>query len=70
VLEDKLKLLGARGELIRMAKNGQLLELRCEMPTCYREHEVPNGRERFDPWPKPKQDGRNSGHRTRTIIRC
>ena len=32
-----------------MARNRQLLELRCEMPTCY----CPKGPEHFDPWPNP-----------------
>src|SRR5438552_3660191 len=35
-----------------MAKNGQILELRCEMPTCYCEHR--DGRKHFDPWPDPR----------------
>jgi hypothetical protein len=33
-----------RGILHLMAKDGQLTELRCEMPTCY----CPNGRKHFD----------------------
>lgn len=59
MLDEELKELGARRELIRMAKNRQILELRCEMPTCYREHELKGGREVFDPWPNPKQDPKN-----------
>jgi len=42
--------LGVRGVLVQMAKNGQILELRCEMPTCY----CPAGRDHFDPWPVPR----------------
>jgi hypothetical protein len=47
---DRLKELGVKGVLIQMADNGQLLELTCEMPTCY----CPKGREHFDPWPDPR----------------
>jgi hypothetical protein len=46
---ERLKALGVKGILLLMAKNGQIHELRCEMPTCY----CPNGREHFDPWPNP-----------------
>src|SRR6266581_1538124 len=46
---ERLKTLGVKGVLLQMAKNGQILELRCEMPMCY----CPNGREHFDPWPDP-----------------
>ncbi len=45
---------GVRGVLVQMAKNGQILDLKCEMPTCYREREHPDGRKRFDPWPDPR----------------
>jgi hypothetical protein len=34
-LVDKLRALGTRGVLVQMAKRGQLLDLRCEMPRCY-----------------------------------
>ncbi len=47
---ERLKALGVKGVLIQMAKNGQILELRCEMPTCY----CPDGRQHFDPWPDPR----------------
>ena len=46
-LADRLRKRGVRGVLVQMAENGQLLELRCEMPTCY----CPQGRYKFDPWP-------------------
>jgi hypothetical protein len=46
---ERLKTLGVKGVLFQMATNGQILELRCEMPTCY----CPNGREHFDAWPVP-----------------
>jgi hypothetical protein len=39
----KLRALGMRGVLVQMAKRGQLIKLRCEMPTCY----CPDGREHF-----------------------
>jgi hypothetical protein len=51
-LAKRLKTLGVRGVLVQMARNGQLLELRCEMPTCY----CPKGDEYFDPWPDPRYD--------------
>src|SRR6266571_3562388 len=47
---ERLKTLGVRGVLVQMAKNGQILELMCEMPTC----NCSNGREHFDPWPDPR----------------
>ena len=49
-VEEQLRELGVNGVLVRMAKNGQLLKLRCEMPTCY----CPQGRKHFDPWPNPR----------------
>jgi hypothetical protein len=51
---ERLKALGVRGVLIDMAENGQILRLRCEMPTCYR-----GGREDFDPWPDPRSAPEN-----------
>jgi hypothetical protein len=48
VVED-LQARGVKGVLLQMAKNGQILELKCEMPTCY----CPKGRRHFDPWPSP-----------------
>src|SRR5581483_2572674 len=47
---ESLKELGAPRILVRMAENGQILELKCEMPTCY----CPDGRTHFDPWPNPR----------------
>lgn len=41
---DRLRELGVRGVLLLMAKNGQILEVRCEMPQCY----CPKGRKHFD----------------------
>jgi len=46
-LADRLRKRGVRGVLVTMAQHGQLLELRCEMPTCY----CPQGPYKFDPWP-------------------
>jgi len=40
----------ARGILVEMARNGQILAFRCEMPTCY----CPHGPEHFDRWPESK----------------
>jgi hypothetical protein len=47
---EGLKTRGVKGVLIQMAENGQILELKCEMPTCY----CPKGRKHFDPWPEPR----------------
>jgi len=41
---DELRGLGVRGVLVQIAERGQLIELRCEMPKCYR----PKGRKHFD----------------------
>jgi hypothetical protein len=38
-----LQILNVNGVLVQMAKNGQILKLRCEMPTCY----CPEGRKHF-----------------------
>jgi hypothetical protein len=54
-LAERLKRLGVRGILITMARNGQLLELACEMPTCYN----PRGREHFEKWPEPRSSPDN-----------
>jgi hypothetical protein len=56
---DRLQALGVKGVLVQMAKNGQLLDLKCEMPTCYREREHLDGRWRFDPWPAPRHAPEN-----------
>jgi hypothetical protein len=48
---ERLKSRRARHVLIQMAMNGQILEMRCEMPTCY----CPHGRKHFDEWPQPRQ---------------
>jgi Recombinase len=44
-LADQLRARGTRGVLVQMAKRGQIIELRCEMPMCY----CPKGRGHFDP---------------------
>ncbi len=44
----RLRKLGLRRVLVQMAENGQLLGLKCEMPTCY----CPYGRWRFQYRPK------------------
>jgi len=53
---QRLKALGVGGVLIQMAKRGQLVELRCEMPTCY----CPKGRRHFDVWPDPRSSAGNA----------
>ena len=64
---DRLRELGVRGVLVQMAQRRQIVELRCEMPTCY----CHKGRVHFDqkshppgPWapsadhyPRLKSDG-------------
>ena len=67
-LVDRLREeLGVRGVLVQMAKRRQIIELRCEMPSCY----CHKGRGHFDPkshppgpwelspdhYPKLKSDG-------------
>jgi hypothetical protein len=42
---DQLRGLGTKGVLVQMAERGQIIELRCEMPSCY----CPKGRGHFDP---------------------
>jgi hypothetical protein len=41
---DRLRELGVRRVLLQMAKRGQIIELKCEMPKCY----CPKGRGYFD----------------------
>jgi hypothetical protein len=49
-LVDRLRELNIlRGEIVSMAKRGQLYDLRCEMPTCY----CPHGRSHFVPRTAP-----------------
>ena len=42
---QKLQELGARGVLLQMARDGQIIDVRCEMPQCY----CFRGRRHFDP---------------------
>jgi hypothetical protein len=42
---DPFEALGVRGILRQLARNGQILDVRCEMPQCYCFH----GRRYFDP---------------------
>lgn len=67
IVERLREELGVGGVLLQMAKRGQIIEVRCEMPTCY----CHKGRAHFDrkthppgPWepsadhyPKLKSDG-------------
>ncbi|SRR6266511_5873653 len=48
-LRGRLKM---KGVLVEMAKLGQIIELRCEMPQCY----CPKGRTHFDPRSKTPTD--------------
>jgi hypothetical protein len=47
---DRLRELGVKGVLLRMAERGQLLALKCEMPQCYHH----KGRGAFDPVTTPR----------------
>lgn len=51
-VEDELRTRGVGGVLLRMAFNGQIIEFRCEMPSCY----CPKGRGHFDPKSHPPSD--------------
>jgi len=51
-LTDLFKDLGLGGVLMKMAEGGQILDLRCEMPTCL----CPNGRGCFEPCARPMPD--------------
>jgi hypothetical protein len=42
---EKLAALGVRGILRQLARDGQIVDVRCEMPQCY----CPRGRSCFDP---------------------
>lgn len=42
---QKLQEFGVRGVLLRMARDGQIIDVRCEMPQCY----CSRGRRHFDP---------------------
>jgi len=42
---QRLKSLGVKGVLMQIARDGQLIDVRCEMPQCY----CPRGRREFDP---------------------
>jgi hypothetical protein len=51
-IEDELREHGVRGGvLIRMARSGQLIELRCEMPKCY----YHKGRSKFEQRTHPQR---------------
>jgi hypothetical protein len=72
---EKLEALGVRGILWQLARDGQLMDVRCEMPQCY----CSRGRRYFEPrptgsdweptadhYPKLKMHG---GHLTRDNVR-
>jgi len=42
---EKLEALGVRGILLRLARDGQIVDVRCEMPQCY----CFRGRRHFEP---------------------
>jgi hypothetical protein len=72
---EKLEALGVRGILLQLARDGQILDVRCEMPPCY----CFRGRRYFDPrsprsdWsPTPDHHPRlraHGGHLTRDNVR-
>jgi hypothetical protein len=49
---DQLRARGVSGVLVQMAQQGQLIELRCEMPACY----CPKGRGYFEAKSTPPPD--------------
>jgi hypothetical protein len=51
-LADQLQALGTGGVLVQMARRGQIIELRCEMPMCY----CHKGRGYFEPKSNPLTD--------------
>lgn len=67
IVERLEELKVSRGEIVRMARRGQLAEVRCEMPTCYchkgrswlaaRSAPMPDWALNADHYPKLKQDG-------------
>lgn len=72
---QKLQEFGVRGILMQLARDGQLIDVRCEMPHCY----CSRGRRHFDPispgahwmptadhYPRLKMHG---GHLTRDNVR-
>ena len=48
---EKLEALGVRGILWQLARDGQIIDVRCEMPQCY----CFRGRRYFDPRPPPSE---------------
>ena len=48
---EKLETLGVRGILLRLARDGQLVDVRCEMPQCY----CFRGRRHFEPRTAPPE---------------
>jgi hypothetical protein len=72
---EKLEGWGVRGILLQLARDGQLIDIRCEMPQCYcfrgRRHFEPSSpRSKWDPtadhYPMLKMHG---GHLTRDNVR-
>jgi hypothetical protein len=51
-LAGRLRALGTRGVLVQMAQRGQIIELHCEMPKCYRH----KGRGHFESRSTPLPD--------------
>lgn len=51
-------MLGVRGILWQLARDGQIVDLRCEMPQCY----CPRGRRYFDPTPPPSDWSPTADH--------
>jgi len=49
---EKLERLGVRGILWQLARDGQIIDVRCEMPQCY----CVRGRRHFDPRPARPPD--------------
>ncbi len=66
-IAGRLRELGTRGVLVRMAQRGQIIELQCEMPMCYcpqgrgyferKSHPPPKWAPSPDHYPRLKADG-------------
>jgi len=55
---EKLETLGVRGILRQLAQDGQIVDVRCEMPQCY----CTRGREYFDPASPPSDWSPTADH--------
>ncbi len=57
-VDQRLEWLGVRGILRQLARDGQIIDLRCEMPQCY----CSRGRRYFDPTSPPSDWSPTADH--------